>query len=173
VVFPSQGGTFLFLLATSHTSLRIAWDIPVSPEGWPEYWSGLVQTRDGVTIDRDSEKARDRLKYDFEVAPASVTFEMKITLENATQQDLQLLCVGLSEFVHGFGGIGGKRSRGLGMAKLEKLLVWELDLEVEDKDERNRRLSDFLISGRFSREELPGEAFLHDQIEHIFSEGGA
>ncbi len=68
-----------------------------------------MQTRDGVTIDRDSEKSRDRLKYDFEVVPASVTFEMKITLENATQQDLQLLCVGLSEFVHGFGAIGGKR----------------------------------------------------------------
>ncbi len=59
------------------------------------------------------------------------------------------------------------------MAKLEKLLVWELDLEVEDKDERNQRLADFLISGRFPRAELPGEAFLHDQIERIFSKGGA
>jgi CRISPR/Cas system CSM-associated protein Csm3 (group 7 of RAMP superfamily) len=137
----------------------------------PEEWLGAVQTRDGVSIDRDSEKARDRLKYDFEVVPASATFEMEITMENATRQDLQLLCIGLSEFVHGFGTIGGKRSRGLGVARLEKLLVWELDLEGVDVAERNRHLAEFLIFKRFSREELPGEAFLQDQIKSIFREG--
>jgi CRISPR/Cas system CSM-associated protein Csm3 (group 7 of RAMP superfamily) len=147
--------------------------IPIPSEEQPEEWSGFVQTRDGVSIDRDSEKARDRLKYDFEVAAASATFKLEITLENATRRDLQLLCVGLSEFVHGFGAIGGKRSRGLGVARLEELQVWELDLEVDDEAERNRRLAEFLISGRFSREELPGEAFLQDQIKSIFREGGA
>jgi CRISPR/Cas system CSM-associated protein Csm3 (group 7 of RAMP superfamily) len=139
----------------------------------PGEWLDAIQTRDGVTIDRDSEKARDRLKYDFEVVPASSTFEMEITLENATRQDVQLLCVGLSEFVHGFGAIGGKRSRGLGVTRLEKLLVWELDLEGVNEIERNRRLAEFLISGRFSREELSGEAFLQAQIESIFCEGRA
>src|SRR5262249_37562085 len=38
-------------------------------------WNGVVQIRDGVAIDRDSEKAKDRLKYDFEVVPACATFD--------------------------------------------------------------------------------------------------
>src|SRR6266699_1504849 len=96
-----------------------------------EDWSGMVQRRDGVAIDRDTEKARDRLKYDFEVVPASATFNLEILLENATKRDIQLLCVGLSEFVHGFGVVGGKRSRGLGVAQLEGLHVSALELYEE------------------------------------------
>jgi len=98
-------------------------------------WDGIIQIRDGVAIDRDSEKAKDRLKYDFEVVPASVSFDLEITLENATKRDLQLVSVGLSEFVHGFGVIGGKRSRGLGVCKLEQLHIAELEL-VFEKDGR-------------------------------------
>lgn len=138
-----------------------------------EEWLGAVQTRDGVSIDRDSEKARDRLKYDFEVVPASATFELEIMLENATRWDIQLLCIGLSEFMHGFGTIGGKRSRGLGVAQLEKLLVWELNLEEVKDEERDRRLAEFLIFKRFSREEVPGEAFVQAEIKSIFHEGEA
>jgi len=136
-------------------------------------WLGIIQTRDGVAIDRDSEKAKDRLKYDFEVVPASATFDMEMVLENATQQDLQLICVGLSEFVHGFGVIGGKRSRGLGVGHLEKLRVWELKLEGVEETERNRRLLNFLVHKQFSREAVPGEEFLREHIESIFQGGVA
>ncbi len=136
-------------------------------------WAGIIQIRDGVAIDRDSEKARDRLKYDFEVVPASAEFALEITLENATEQDLQLLCVGLSEFVHGFGVIGGKRSRGLGVSRLEELTVWELRLEGIEEAERNRRLLNFLLHKQFSRAEIPGEQFLQEHIESIFSGGAA
>ncbi len=136
-------------------------------------WAGVIQIRDGVAIDRDSEKAKDRLKYDFEVVPASAEFALEITLENATEQDLQMLCVGLSEFVHGFGVIGGKRSRGLGVSRLEELVVWELQLEGVEEAERNRRLLGFLLRKQFSRAEIPGEQFLQEHIEKLFSEGAA
>src|SRR5579859_6020922 len=118
-------------------------------------WDGIIQIRDGVAIDRDSEKAKDRLKYDFEVVPASAAFDLELTLENVTQRDLQLISVGLSEFVHGFGTIGGKRSRGLGVCKLEQLRVSELRLanfageKPLEKDERNRRLRDYLLKRKF------------------------
>jgi CRISPR-associated protein Csm3 len=138
-----------------------------------EEWLGVIQIRDGVAIDRDSEKARDRLKYDFEVVPASARFNLTIVLENATEQDLQLLCVGLSEFMHGFGVIGGKRSRGLGVSQLEELSVSELVLEGVEEAERNRRLSNFLIHKQFSREKVPGEEFLQEHIEGIFTGGAA
>lgn len=133
-------------------------------------WSGILQTRDGVAIDRDSEKAKDRLKYDFEVVPASATFNLEIVLENATERDVQLLCVGLSEFVHGFGVIGGKRSRGLGVARLDDLQVSALELtgdEVDDAESR-RRLRNYLVRREFS-EVVPGSDFLAKHIDRIFA----
>lgn len=135
-----------------------------------EDWSGVIQTRDGVAIDRDSEKAKDRLKYDFEVVPASATFDLEIVLENATEQDLQMICVGLSEFVHGFGVIGGKRSRGLGVSRLDDLKVFALELFGDDMDtaKRNKRLRDYLIAGQFS-DEVHGPDFLAKHIDSIFS----
>lgn len=135
-----------------------------------EEWGGVIQTRDGVAIDRDSEKAKDRLKYDFEVVPASATFDLEIVLENATEQDLQMICVGLSEFVHSFGVIGGKRSRGLGVSRLDDLKVFALELFGKDVDtaERNKRLRNYLISGQFS-DEVDGPDFLAKHIDSIFS----
>src|SRR6266852_1338104 len=129
-----------------------------------EEWSGAIQVRDGVAIDRDSEKARDRLKYDFEVVPASAVFNLEIQLENATQQDLQLICVGLSEFVHGFGVVGGKRSRGLGACQLDGLEVFALELTG---DERDKRLRNYLLKREFSGK-FTGQEFLEKYIATIF-----
>ncbi len=130
-----------------------------------EIWSGVVQIRDGVAIDRDSETARDRLKYDYEVVPASTTFTLEITLENATPEDVQLLCVGLSEFVSGSATLGGKRSRGLGSCVLHDLRVSKLDLT--DVETRHARLRDYLLK-RASPSEEEGEAFLDEQIRLLF-----
>ncbi len=134
-----------------------------------EEWSGIIQVRDGVAIDRDSEKAKDRLKYDFEVVPSHAVFNLEITLENATTQDLQILCVGLSDFVHGFGAIGGKRSRGLGACRLEGLQVSMLELIGEgiSESERNNRLKNYLLKREFSSSET-GEKFLDSYINTIF-----
>jgi CRISPR-associated RAMP protein (TIGR02581 family) len=129
-------------------------------------WNGVVQTRDGVAIDRDSEKAKDRLKYDFEVVPASATFDLTITLENATDEDLQLLCMGLSEFVHGFGFIGGKRSRGLGACRLDSLQV--RSLRLDDEKNRTERLRNYLLRKEEAFEQEKGETFLDRHINAIF-----
>ncbi len=128
--------------------------------------SDIVQIRDGVAIDRDSERAREGLKYDFEVVPVGATFDLEITLENATDRDLQLLCMGLSEYMHGFGVIGGKRSRGLGACKLENLQVYALQLDV-DEPARSERLRDYLLRRKFSSVEA-GESFLEGAISSIF-----
>ncbi len=135
-----------------------------------DQWAGGIQIRDGVAIDRDSETAKDGLKYDFEVVPASAMFKLRIVLENATKQDLQLISVGLSEFVHGFGMIGGKRSRGLGACELQNLTVSSLELVGNNisRDESYKRLQKYLISRKFSTEQEPGEQFLNRHIQSIF-----
>lgn len=136
-----------------------------------EEWSGVLQIRDGVAIDRDSETAKDRLKYDFEVVPASAMFDLEIVLENATPKDVQLVCVGLSEFVHGFGTIGGKRSRGLGVGRLEKLRVSALELTGENvsPEGSRQRLRNYLVNGEFSAPDVPGAEFLATHIERVFA----
>lgn len=135
-----------------------------------EEWNGIIQTRDGVAIDRDSEKARDRLKYDFEVVPASAAFTMEIVLENAEPADLQLICVGLSEYEQGFGVIGGKRSRGLGVAKLEDLTVNALELVGKniDESERRQRLQNYLVNRTFTPGSFASSDFLTIHINGIF-----
>lgn len=134
-----------------------------------EDWQGVIQVRDGVAIDRDSEKAKDRLKYDFEVVSPGTAFDLKIILENATPQDVQLLCVGLSEFVHGSGTIGGKRSRGLGACMLDRLHVSALELSDIDITTRNRRLRDYLLEQKYSRE-VDGSTFLNEKISEMFDD---
>ena len=88
----------------------------------------LTQIRDGVGIDRDRECAVPRIKYDFEVLEHNVNFDVRLILENPSDRDLQLACVGLAEFMTGFVTLGGKRSRGLGRCVLNNLVVHELDL---------------------------------------------
>ncbi len=159
------------LFGSPFTAARVSISDLYMPD---EEWSGMVQVRDGVAIDRDTEKARDRLKYDFEVVPASASFNLEIVLENATKRDIQLLCVGLSEFVHGFGTVGGKRSRGLGVAQLEGLQVSMLELfeegvqenEVSD-EQRRQRMRDYLLRKAYSNQ-VDGPAFLEAYIEDLF-----
>jgi CRISPR-associated RAMP protein (TIGR02581 family) len=133
-------------------------------------WNNVIQIRDGVAIDRDSEKAKDRLKYNFEVVPADSAFNLAITLENATDEDLQLLSMGLSEFMHGFGFIGGKRSRGLGACRLDDLEVRSLKLDEKglDKKIRTDRLKNYLLRGEEALELENREAFLNKHINAIF-----
>jgi len=131
-------------------------------------WSGVVQVRDGVGIDRDSETAKDGAKYDYEVVPSNAVFALSITLENATQEDLQLVSVGLSEFVHGFGMVGGKRSRGLGACLLTGLKVSSLELSNKVTETvRNERLKNYLLKRTFPNME-PGDTFLQGYINSLF-----
>lgn len=106
-------------------------------------WAGATQIRDGVAIDRDSEKAVDRLKYDYEVVPPDTSFRFRVTLEEPSDAELALACIGMTEFTSGFGGVGGLRSRGLGRCALEEPAVHELDLR--DNSTRAERLKNYLL----------------------------
>jgi CRISPR-associated RAMP protein (TIGR02581 family) len=103
----------------------------------------ITQVRDGVGIDRDSERAVEHIKFDFEVVEAGTLFDMELTLDDPTTTDLGLTCVGLCEYLAGFAGLGGKRSRGLGSCRLTKLEVYELDLT--DELARAQRLREYLL----------------------------
>ena len=136
-------------------------------------WSEPIEIRDGVAIDRDSETAKNGLKYDFEVVPSTTTFRLHLTIENATDEDLQLISIGLGEFTSGFASIGGLRSRGLGACILKDLQIRKLDLT--DKDRRKDLLKQYLLRKKDNFEsglEQVGdtEGFFNEQIERLFKE---
>ncbi|MEH2022869.1 type III CRISPR-associated RAMP protein Csx7 [Nostoc sp.] len=85
----------------------------------PEFWFGQYQERDGVSIDRDTETAVDNKLYDFQVVPAGTLFKFKAVVENAEPWELGLLMIGLHQFETEQIPLGGGRSRGLGVVKLE------------------------------------------------------
>jgi len=99
-------------------------DLPAS-----DTWFDVIQVRDGVGIDRDSERARERVKYDYEVVPPGSSFGFFLVMENPDRRGLGLIAVGLQEFMNGMVPLGGIRSRGLGRCHLENVEVQTVDFE--------------------------------------------
>lgn len=93
----------------------------------PDAWFGQYQERDGVAIDRDTETAADGKLYDFQVVPAGTPFEFQAVVENAEEWELGLLMIGLHQFETEQIPLGGGRSRGLGVVKLEINKMWWFD----------------------------------------------
>ncbi len=88
-------------------------------------WFGQYQERDGVAIDRDTETASDGKLYDFQVVPAGTPFGFKAVVENADDWELGLLMVGLHQFETEQIPLGGGKSRGLGVVRLElDEMIW-------------------------------------------------
>lgn len=110
-------------------------------------WASIVQVRDGVVIDRDSQTAVDGLKYDYEVVPASSQFKLCIDLENPTDQDLALLGAALFEW-HAGSNIGGFTSRGLGRFHLKDIKLSGVDMN--NPEQRLKFLTGTTTETRFS-----------------------
>lgn len=83
-----------------------------------ETWFGQYQERDGVSIDRDTETAAEGKLYDYQVVPAGTSFELHTVVENAEKWELGLLMIGVHQFETEQIPLGGGRSRGLGVVKL-------------------------------------------------------
>lgn len=91
----------------------------------PEEWFGQYQERDGVSIERDTETAADGKLYNFQVVPANTPFDFHCVVENAAEWELGLLTIGLHQFETEQIPLGGGRSRGLGVVRLEiKNMRW-------------------------------------------------
>jgi CRISPR/Cas system CSM-associated protein Csm3 (group 7 of RAMP superfamily) len=106
----------------------------------PETWFEITEIRDGVGIDRDSERAVPNIKYDYEVVPGQTRFHFGLTVENPTELELGLVAVGLQEFSQGMIRLGGIKSRGLGKCRLELTEVQYM--------EGKSGLVDYLRSGK-------------------------
>lgn len=89
-------------------------------------WPGVIQTRDGVVIDRDSERAREGGKYNFDVVPAGAEFKIGIELINPLESELAQCGAVIHEWRQG-ATLGGFSSRGLGRFEMVDVRVKQLD----------------------------------------------
>ena len=99
----------------------------------PDTWFDQYQERDGVAIDRDTETAAAGKLYDFQVVPAATQFTFRAVVENAAEWELGLLMIGLHQFETEQIPLGGGRSRGLGVVKLDISEMWWLDVNNNPK----------------------------------------
>ena len=76
--------------------------------------------RDGVGIDRDTESARDKLKFNFQALERGAEFGFFMQVENASPTDFALLGILLGELTGPGVDVGGKKSRGFGRVKLKE-----------------------------------------------------
>ena len=92
-------------------------------------WIGHFEIKDGVGLDRDTGVAKIGVKFDLEVVPSGTAFEFELIAENATDEDLELLALGLREMEEGNIRLGGSKSRGLGYCRLENLSIGRVKRE--------------------------------------------
>ena len=86
------------------------------------------QVRDGVGIDRDTETAREKIKFNYEVIEPGSAFAFRVEVENAGPKDFALLGILLTEMKECGIDVGGRKARGLGRCKLgEKVRVFYFD----------------------------------------------
>ncbi|VFU18278.1 putative CRISPR-associated RAMP protein [anaerobic digester metagenome] len=128
----------------------------------------LSQIRDGVAIDRDSERAVPSLKYDYEVVVAGSVFDLRINLENPSERQLGLVSLGLSELLAGEFWLGGKKSAGLGRCHLDNLQIFVLDLSNPNKALNNlqRYLLGRSLSEKMELIKEPGQ-FIAEKIKNL------
>ncbi|GAB4195480.1 MAG: CRISPR-associated RAMP protein Csx7 [Sandaracinaceae bacterium] len=75
----------------------------------------VVETRDGVAIDRDLGRVSGSKKYDFEVVPAGTQFDLEIVMNDLNDAQEGAVVVGLDLLDDGLLRLGGFKSRGLGL----------------------------------------------------------
>ncbi|MDQ3012018.1 MAG: CRISPR-associated RAMP protein Csx7 [Acidobacteriota bacterium] len=136
----------------------------------PDWWAGKIERRDGVGIDRDTETARQGVKYDFDVVPASTRFDLEIIAENADDDLLGLLAIGLRDMERQRVSLGGKTSRGLGGVKLklnEVEVVGDDAAEAFDGDGKVDLLN-YLIEGKGRLlKDTAAESYLGSKVKEL------
>lgn len=132
---------------------------------------GIIERRDGVGIDRDSGRAADKRKFDFEATAPGQRFTVRITLENANDMDRALTAIGLAEFMSGNVRMGGYSSRGLGACKLEEVSIYAVDFQSADPRVRLQTLRRYLMHHTMEEKmDSLDPAVLNEWLDPLFAD---
>ncbi len=95
-------------------------------------WRGWTEVRDGVGIDRQRGVAKYGVKFDYEVIPPGLEFDLLMELRDGEEQDKTLLALVLTALETLPLSVGAKGGSGLGALELSLEKVVELDLTNSD-----------------------------------------
>ena len=126
-----------------------------------EEWAGNVSIRDGVSIDRDSETAVDKAKYDYEVVPRGATYSFAVEIQNYEDAEIVLIAAVISEWENGL-RIGGFTSRGMGKCKFTLNKVETLDYADTNQ------LKNYLLKKEMKQD----NAFFDNKLKLALENGG-
>jgi CRISPR-associated RAMP protein (TIGR02581 family) len=101
-------------------------DLPLHSE------ATVLELRNGVGIDRDKELAASGVLYDFEAVPPETQFELRVTVDNPTDEEVGLLLYLFQELNAGNLTLGGKTSRGLGRMRVHWEKIEEIKLNQDN-----------------------------------------
>jgi CRISPR-associated RAMP protein (TIGR02581 family) len=144
-------------------------DLPLATQDY------ATEVRHGVGIDRDTETAREGVKFDFETVPSSRSFSLEMTLDAPSEKDLGLLAAGLRELELGMIPLGGNTSRGPGRCRLEIERIVRVDLSSREG------LRTYLLESgppgldqprRIAGQELDVRAFIRESIDGLLGGNG-
>lgn len=112
----------------THASHLWIYDAPLAED------QAAAFVRDGVGIDRQSgaSASAGAAKFDLEVLPAGIYFDLRMELREPFEQDMMLLAATLAEWQAGRGRLGGRTARGLGAFELKGLRCAGLKLDTGD-----------------------------------------
>ena len=121
-------------------------DLPIRGE------APLLDLRNGVGIDRDKELAADKVLYDFEAVPPETEFELRVTVDNPTDEEVGLLLYLFEELNAGNLTLGGKTSRGLGRVHVSWERIEEITLQKDNPFANLLSSRDLLASPKTAEE---------------------
>lgn len=107
-----------------------------------------VELRDAVVLNRDLRAAQHGLKFDFEVVPPGVSFELEIFVENPESWSMGLLAIAFDQLADGFTAIGGYTSRGLGRVDVTWTQLVEITARELFEGERGTVSEDEMLAQR-------------------------
>ncbi|WP_448583236.1 RAMP superfamily CRISPR-associated protein [Thermocrinis sp.] len=96
-------------------------------------WRGWTEVRDGVGIDRQRGAARKGIKFDCEILPKGLEFDLWIELRDGNERDKALLAMLLTALETLPFSVGAKGGSGLGA--LEWRIEKVVKLDLTDKDD--------------------------------------
>lgn len=114
-------------------------------------WRGWTEIRDSVGIDRQRGVAKAAIKFDYEVVPPGLEFDLWLELRDGNERDkilLTLVLLALEKLPLSVGAKGGS-----GLGALQLILDKVVELDLHDR----RQLLDFLLErDEFIRQKCEG-----------------
>jgi CRISPR-associated RAMP protein (TIGR02581 family) len=155
--------------STAMASRLAVSDLPIVERG--EERNEETELRHGVGIDRDTETARESVKFDFETVPSEKDFWLEMVVESPSPTDLGLLAAGLREMELGMIPLGGNSSRGVGRCRLHIDRIIKVDMGSRAGLRAYLLESEPGADGqpaRIAGEALDVRRFIRDSIDGLF-----